>query len=269
MHHDSQELYRLLILLLLPGSDRAVNETSAIMADRGQRVTIAGRSDLNTTCWTVIREAADGRASAQEAFARTYMVAVRTYLKARWSNPVMRGYIDDATQEVFVECFRDNSPLKRVGKDTTSSFRAYLYGLVRNTARQFEKRLASPRNQPGASLSKIEIASDDPSLSMELDRAWARMMIKQAGEKHRENAEQEGESALRRVELLTMRFQRGLPIRHIADEWNVDAAILHREYAKARDEFRAALHEVIRFNHPGTNAEVEDEVKLVMQLLST
>ena len=74
---------------------------------------------------------------------------------------------------------------------------------------------------------------------------------------------------MRRVELLTMRFQRGLPIRHIADEWNVDAAILHREYAKARDEFRMALREVIRFHHSGTDAEIEDELKLVTQLLST
>ena len=196
-------------------------------------------------------------------------MAVRMYLKARWSNPLMQGYVDDATQEVFVECFRDNSPLKRIGKNTTSSFRAYLYGLVRNTARNFEKRLAAPRNQPGASLSRIEIASDDPSLSMVFDRAWARMIIKQAGEKHRENAKQKGESALRRVELLTMRFQHGIPIRHIADEWNVDAAILHREYAKARDEFRTAMRDVIRFNHSGTDAEIEDEIKLVIQLLST
>ncbi len=226
-------------------------------------------SDLNTTCWTVIREAAEGHPNAREEFARSYMLAVRTYLKARWSSPLMRGYIDDATQEVFVECFRDNSPLKRVGKDITTSFRAYLFGLVRNSARNFEKRLAVPRNQPGASLSDVEIAADDPSLSVVFDRAWARMIIKQAGEKHRENAKQKGESALRRVELLTMRFQHGLPIRHIADEWNVDAAILHREYAKARDEFRTAMREVIRFNHSGTDAEIEDEIKLVMQLLST
>ena len=225
-------------------------------------------SDLNTTCWTVILEAAEGDPNAREEFARTYMLAVRAYLKARWSKPLMRGYIDDATQEVFVECFRENSPLKRVGRDTTSSFRAYLFGLVRNTARNFERRLAAPRNQPGVSLSHLEIASDDPSLSMVFDRAWARMIIKQAGERHREKAQQEGEFAVRRVELLTLRFQHGLPIRHIADEWNVEAAVLHREYAKARDEFRVAMREVIRFNHSGTDAEIEDEVKLVMQLLS-
>jgi RNA polymerase sigma-70 factor (ECF subfamily) len=225
-------------------------------------------SDLNTTCWTVIREAAEGHPNAREEFARTYMLAVRAYLKARWSNPLMRGYIDDATQEVFLECFRDNSPLKRVGKDTTNSFRAYLFGLVRNTARNFEKRLASPRNQPGASLSNFEIASNDPSLSMVFDRAWARTIIRQAGEKHRENAKRDGEAALRRVELLTLRFQHGLPIRHIADQWNADATVLHREYAKARDEFRAAMREVVRFHHPGTEAEMDNEVKLVMQLLS-
>ena len=180
----------------------------------------------------------------------------------------MRGYIDDATQEVFLECFGENSPLKRVGKDRTASFRAYLFGLVRNTARGFEKRLADPRNQPGAGLSNIDVASDELSLSLVFDRAWARMIIRLAGEKHRENAKQEGEAALRRVELLTLRFQQGLPIRHIADAWNVDAAKLHHEYAAARHEFRLAMREVVRFHHPGSDAEIDEEVKLVMHLLS-
>ena len=226
-------------------------------------------SDLDSTCWTVIHEAADGQASARDEFARNYMPAVRAYLKARWSNPLMRSYVDDATQEVFVECFRDNGPLNRVGKDITSSFRAYLFGLVRNTARNFEKRLAKPVNQPGAGLSDFQIPSDDPSLSLVFDRSWARMIIRQAGETHRENARLAGDAAMRRVELLTLRFQHGLPIRHIADQWNVDAAEVHREYAKARDEFRLAMREVVCFHHPGTDAEIDAEVKLVMQLLSS
>ena len=106
------------------------------------------------------------------------------------------------------------------------------------------------------------------SLSLVFDRAWARMIIRQAGERHREQANQLGEAAIRRVELLTLRFQQGLPIRHIADEWNVDAAVLHREYAKARDEFRTAMREVVRFHHPGTDAEIDEEVKMVMRLLT-
>ncbi len=225
-------------------------------------------SDLNTTCWSVIRDAAEGQPNAREQFAKTYMVAVRSYLKARWTNSLMREYIDDAMQEVFVECFRENSPLKRVGEDITNSFRAYLFGLVRNTARNFERRLAAPQNQPGPTLSQFELPSDEPSLSLVFDRAWARMIIRQAGERQREQANERGDAAMRRVELLGLRFQQGLPIRHIADEWNVDAAVLHREYAKARDEFRMAMREVVRFHHPGTDAEIDEEVKMVMRLLT-
>jgi hypothetical protein len=59
------------------------------------------------------------------------------------------------------------------------------------------------------------------------------------------------------VELLRLRFQDGLPIREIARRWGADAAALHHEYAKARQEFQAALLEVVAFHHPGTPAEVE------------
>jgi RNA polymerase sigma-70 factor (ECF subfamily) len=61
------------------------------------------------------------------------------------------------------------------------------------------------------------------------------------------------------VELLRARFHEGLPIRDIARRWGTDAAALHHEYAKARQEFKAALLEVVAFHHPGSPTEVEQE----------
>jgi RNA polymerase sigma-70 factor (ECF subfamily) len=72
---------------------------------------------------------------------------------------------------------------------------------------------------------------------------------------------------VRRVELLRLRFQEGLPIRDIATRWQTDAAVLHHEYARAREEFRAALLEVVAFYHPGTAAEVERECANLLSLL--
>jgi hypothetical protein len=59
---------------------------------------------------------------------------------------------------------------------------------------------------------------------------------------------------VRRVELLRLRFQDGLPIRSIASRWGEDPAKVHHEYATARAEFRAALREVVAFHRPGATA---------------
>ena len=58
--------------------------------------------------------------------------------------------------------------------------------------------------------------------------------------------------------MLKARFQEGLPIRDIAAKWGTDAAKLQREYATARDEFRAALRSVVAFHLPeATPAEID------------
>jgi RNA polymerase sigma-70 factor (ECF subfamily) len=55
---------------------------------------------------------------------------------------------------------------------------------------------------------------------------------------------------LRRVDLLRLRFEEGLAIREIARRWRADASSLHHQFAKARQEFKAALLEVVLFLHP-------------------
>jgi hypothetical protein len=67
---------------------------------------------------------------------------------------------------------------------------------------------------------------------------------------------------------LRLRFEESLPIRAIAERWGVVAAELHRAYAKARQEFRAALLEVVAFHHPGSPAEVEHEATSLLSALS-
>jgi RNA polymerase sigma-70 factor (ECF subfamily) len=52
--------------------------------------------------------------------------------------------------------------------------------------------------------------------------------------------------------LLRLRFHDGLPVRDIAARWDADPAKLHHEYARAREEFRAALREVVAFHQPGS-----------------
>jgi hypothetical protein len=60
--------------------------------------------------------------------------------------------------------------------------------------------------------------------------------------------------------LLRLRFQDDLPIREIALRWGVEPAALHHEHARARQEFKAALLEVMAFHHPGPATDIEQDL---------
>jgi RNA polymerase sigma-70 factor (ECF subfamily) len=198
------------------------------------------------TCWTLIRDAAAGDAAARERFARVYRPVVRAYLAARWRGS--RRDPDDAAQDVFVECFRAGGVLDRADAGRPGRFRAFLLGAVRNVARRYESR-ARPADPLPA-----DLPADDTGPAEAFDRAWARALLREAVRAQEDAASRYGPAAVRRVRLLRLRFHDGLPVRDIAAQWGVDAARLHREYATAREEFRAALRGVVAFHHPGASA---------------
>jgi RNA polymerase sigma-70 factor (ECF subfamily) len=215
-----------------------------------------------STCWTVIRAAAAGSATDRDELARRYLGVVRSYLAARWRGSPLRHDLDDAVQEVFVECFRQGGVLHAAVDGRVPGFRAFLYGVVRNVARRFETR-AAPAASP-----LPEIQDDEPSLSRLFERAWAQAIMAEAARLQRRWATERGPDAVRRVELLRLRFEESLPIRAIAERWGVPAARLHHTYALARREFRAALLEVVAFHLPGSPAEVEQEAASLLTALA-
>jgi RNA polymerase sigma factor (sigma-70 family) len=219
-------------------------------------------STSDSTCWTVIRAAAAGSLTDRDELARRYLGAVRAYLAARWRGSALRDDLDDATQEVFVECFRQGGVLDAAAAGRVPSFRAFLYGVVRNVARRFESRPA----RAAGPLS--DVAADEDRQSRVFERTWAQAIMAEAAQRQKLRAADLGDEAQRRVELLRLRFEEGLPIRAIADLWGVDPARLHHDYAVARQEFKAALLEVVAFHQPGTPAEVEQEAASLLKALS-
>jgi DNA-directed RNA polymerase specialized sigma24 family protein len=216
----------------------------------------------DSTCWTVIRAAAAGSTTDREELARRYLGIVRAYLADRWRGSALRDGLDDASQEVFVECFRKGGVVEIAGADRVPSFRAFLYGVIRNVARRFESR---PVRAPGP---LPEIATDEVSLSRLFDRTWARAIMAEAAQLQQKRAAESGDEAVQRVELLRARFEENLPIRAIAERWCVDPARLHHAYALARQEFRAALLEVVAFHQPGSPVELEQEAASLLKALS-
>jgi RNA polymerase sigma-70 factor (ECF subfamily) len=216
----------------------------------------------DSTCWTVIRAAAAGSPTDREELARRYLGVVRAYLAARWRRAALRDDLDDAAQDVFVECFRAGGALEAAGDGRVPSFRAFLYGVVRNVARRFESRPTRAAGPPP------DVAADEASQSRVFERTWAQAIMAEAAQRQKSRAADLGDEAQRRVELLRLRFEDGLAIRAIADLWAVDPAPLHHAYALARQEFKAALVEVIAFHQPGSPAALEQEAASLLKALS-
>jgi RNA polymerase sigma-70 factor (ECF subfamily) len=212
----------------------------------------------------LVHGAAAGNGSARSAFGVRYAPVMRTYLAARWRGTPLSGDVDDAVQEVFLECLREGGVLARAQADRPGGFRAFLFGVVRNVALRFEQRGAK---RGGNAPDFTSLPSREETLSRVFDRALARSIMREAAERQSAHAVERGDDALRRVELLNLRFQEGLPIREIATLWGADAGELHRQYAKARQEFHAALREVVSEHLPASAAQLDAECAQLLGLL--
>jgi len=221
--------------------------------------------DSQATCWTVIRGAAAGGEQEREEFAGLYEPVLRAFFGARWRGSPLFGELEDAVQEVFLDCFRANGALTRVDPAREGGFRAFLRGVARNVALRIETERRRRAREEGTNLDAL--TADDETASKAFDREWARTVMREAAERQVTGATTP--DARLRVELVRLRFQEGMPIREIATLWQEDAARLHHEYARAREEFKKALIDVVAFHHPeGTPAETAREAAELLSLLA-
>jgi RNA polymerase sigma-70 factor (ECF subfamily) len=213
-----------------------------------------------STCWTVIAAAAAGSAGERAEVARRYSPIVRAYLASRWRASPCRDELEDAVQEVFLECFKQGGVLERAERGREGGFRPFLFGVIRHVALRFERARGRQRKQAPADNPCLKaLPDDDPGPSRAFDRAWATGLMREAAQIQEQQAQRGDPAECRRVELLRLRFDEGLPIRDIARRWGIDAADVHHEYAKARQEFKAALVEVVAFHCPASPADIERE----------
>jgi len=224
-------------------------------------------STSGATRWSVIRDAAEGVPAARDEFARRYGAVIRTYLEARWRGGASAHDVDDAVQDVFVDCFREGGALGRADSAAPGGFRAYLHGVARNVARRADERRQRERARR-ADVDPDEIEGRERTASKLFERAWAQAMLAQASALLAERAAKEGPAAEERIELLRLRFEEDLPIREIAERRQVDAARLHHDYAKARAEFQEALRDVVREHEGGTAGDVERECARLLETIS-
>jgi RNA polymerase sigma-70 factor (ECF subfamily) len=220
------------------------------------------------TCWTIIHGAAEGDDAARGTFAKNYEPVLRSYLAARWRGSPLVASVEDGVQEIFVECLKEGGLLERASSDRPGGFRAFLFGAALRVARRVEEGRGAGKEARLPSLFDVE--DGESELTRIFDGAWARSMMAMAARRQLERAEAlespRRERALARVALLRDRFERDLPIREIAKEREADAKVLHDEYARAREEFRTALIDVVRF-HGAPEGDVESRAAELVTLL--
>ncbi len=218
---------------------------------------------VRETSWTLIDSAREGDQAARERFAREYEPVVRAYFGARWRSGVLASEIDDAVQEVWIDCLRERGALERA--DPERPFRPFLAGVARTVALRFEQR----RARGGAvELDGESHEARETRLSVAFDRAFAQKVMRDASELQRARATAAGGVKMRRVELLELRFQQGLTIPQIAELWREDAARLHHLYADAREDFLEALREIVRQRGGPTSGQaLERECEWMLSVL--
>jgi RNA polymerase sigma-70 factor (ECF subfamily) len=220
------------------------------------------------TRWSLIRSAGEGNEAARAEFTRRYLPAVKAYLRARWGGRLPFEVLEDAAQEVFVECLKEGGVLERARREGHGEFRALLYGVTRNMALREESRRARQKDSPS---DKTFYGDDHEALeashSQLFDRAWAQALVREAWELQEQRARESGAESARRAELLRLRFQEELPIRDIARQWGADPVVLHREHEKAVREFERALRDVVAAQTPGSPEGVGRICREILSLL--
>lgn len=225
--------------------------------------------DPHETCWTIVRAAAQGDADARAEFARDYEPVIRDYLGYRWRQSRLIEELDDAVQEVFVECVKPTGVLERASP-TRGEFRALLYGVIRNVARRCEERDSRRATErPQGSVYLDDLPGRSEALSRMFDRRWARAVLREAAVAHAQAARRGDAGMRRRYRVLQLRHRRGLAIRDVAAALGLlDVEAVHNDYRRARREFRGFLRErVARHTGAATAEAIDAQCRRVTELL--
>ena len=95
----------------ITGRSNSLLETAIITAPGESWCKLeSGMNGGDSTCWTVIHAAAAASRTIGRN-SRAVCPVVRDYLASRWRDAVLQVDIDDALQDVFVECFRQGGAL--------------------------------------------------------------------------------------------------------------------------------------------------------------
>jgi len=224
--------------------------------------------DPESTCWTLVENAAVGDSAAREEFGRRYFPVVRAYLIARWKGRLSPEELEDAIQDVFVAFLAQDGVLRKMRPGRQEAFRPLLYAVARNMALRVEHARVRKLDAPASESFHVdESPVSEASLSRVFDRAWAEAIVREAADLQEEQSRAKGTDAMRRFELLQLVFEHELSIPDVAARWATTTDSLYKELARAKKEFKEALRSVVAFHHPDSTELVERECREMLSLL--
>ena len=235
---------------------------------RQQRGTRQKAAPIGETSWTIIERAARGDAEARDRFASIYAPALQAYFAKRWRGSPYSASVEDAVQEVFVDCFKPGGVLDRADRVRDGGFRAFFYGVARTTAMRCEAvhRKQAARGTASA-FDPDRVLADDASLSKAFDRAWAQSIVREAVLVYRERARTFGGREEFRAEILRLRFEAGQPIREICKQLDLTPELAHQEYTMARRGFQKVLEDVVSAHYSTDSTDLRERCREVVRLL--
>jgi len=215
----------------------------------------------------MIAAAASGSLAAREEFVALYGAFIRQQLAARWHGTALLAHIDDAQQEVFVECLKHDGVLARADREVPEGFRALLGAVVRNVALRAETQRQRQRVRE-AQEPPTQLPAPASTIGRAMDRQWAMGQLRAAAAEQARWAMSIGEPAQRRVELLRLHFEEGRSIPEIAALWGREPGYVHHQYAKARTDFQRALLAVLAARQPDLpESQLREQCRQLAQLL--
>lgn len=196
--------------------------------------------------WRLAQAAARGDERARTDFWQRYGHPVRLWLWFRWCHTSRRNLVDDAAQEVFLECFRPGGALAHLDRARAHhGFEAYLRGVVRNVACRIERAQAREFHHRRSLVAAAGQAAPEESGSAErIDRAWAHDQVLAALDLLDREDRQAGTSHSLR-EFLRAHFEQGQQVRTIAAAWQEHVDHVHEVRRRACQRFRDCLLRVM------------------------
>jgi len=220
---------------------------------------------FQTTIWTSIRMARDGKSTAINDFVAKYRQPVLSFIRRR-------GYAEedaeDLCQEVFLLLLKDN--LLARAEQSRGRFRSFLLGVTQNVVRNAQRiRTAAKRGGAAAPVSLDATVGDDASMASfieagapddNFDRDWIHQLIQLALE-----ALERRHPRLHQV--LKMHLDQGLPYAEMARALGLEA----KQVDNLLQQARSKLAELIRGEiaaYCGSREEYDDEIACLKRYLA-
>lgn len=193
--------------------------------------------------WQEALAAARGDAAARAVFWLHHVRRIHAWLWLRWRHGTLRSSIDDATQEVYLECFRPGGAFAHFDPARAHhGVLPFLHAVVRNVAQRFERSRRRERaHQIDYAVEHTTFA--DAPLTTSGDATIDRERLAAALD-HLDDGDPEpgGPHSLRTF--VRLHFEEGRPVREIARAWQAPPTLVHELRRRACRRLRACLRRI-------------------------